>query len=76
MLAEWRGDDLDVARLLRSCMPPVWRLNALVGDTLPNTLSAYGWHVNLVPTKLRMILALKSGKLSHQIYNLRLLDRI
>ncbi|WP_169196993.1 GNAT family N-acetyltransferase [Devosia sp. MC1541] len=76
VLAEWTGSDADVARLLDACMPPVWSLNALTGDTLPATLVASRWRVDLAPIQLRMVLPLGPERPEVDAYRLRLLDRI
>ncbi len=54
IVAEWSGDDVDVAHLLRAELPPTWRLNALRGDTLPAALQAGGVDVDLAESGLQM----------------------
>lgn len=76
VLAEWTGSDADVARLLDTCMPRVWSLNALTGDTLPATLAASGSRVDVAPLQLRMVLPLGPERPEIDAYRLRLLDRI
>lgn len=76
VLAEWTGSDADVARLLGACMPPVWSLNALIGDTLPATLVVSRWRLDLAPIHLRMVLPLGPECPEVDAYRLRLLDRI
>ena len=76
ILAEWEGNDTNVAEILCACMGRAWRLNALTGDTLPEVLAENGWNVEITSTRLRMILSLQGGAPEPETYRLRLLDRI
>ena len=75
IVAEWRGDDLDVAHLLRVSLPALWRMNALQGDRLIVELTGCGLEVDLTESGLQMWRT-DAGVLPTALPPLRLLDRI
>lgn len=74
-LAEWHGDDDQVAALLRETMPAQWRMNAIQGDTLAKTLEGVGASTRLEASHLQMWKHFGSARRS-PLPSLRLLDRI
>ena len=75
IVAEWRGDDLDVAHLLRASLPARWRMNALQGDRLIDELIGCGLDVDLAESCLQMW-RIDAGVSRNALPPLRLLDRI
>ncbi|MBC7706936.1 MAG: GNAT family N-acetyltransferase [Rhodoferax sp.] len=75
IVAEWQGDDVDVAHLLRASLPAEWRMNALQGDQLPAELISCGLAVNLTESYLQMWRN-EAGVSRNAFPSLRLLDRI
>ena len=75
IVAEWRGDDLDVANLLRASLPARWRMNALRGDRLIDELIGCGLDVDLAESSLQMW-RIDAGVSRKAPPPLRLLDRI
>jgi GNAT superfamily N-acetyltransferase len=77
-VAEWQGPDDEVVALLQSTMPPRWRLNALVGDTLVGALQARGATVQLKPGELQMWRSFRPGRRPwrESPHRWRVLDRI
>lgn len=61
ILAGWHGTDEQVCELLRVAMPNEWRMNATSDDSLPTSLRARGYVVELVRNKLQMWLSLDPG---------------
>lgn len=54
IVAEWGGDDVHVAQLLRTALPARWRLNALHGDSLIAALQGCGIDLDLCESRLQM----------------------
>ena len=75
IVAEWRGDDVDVAHLLRASLPARWRMNALQGDRLIDELIGCGLDVDLAESCLQMWRS-DAGVSRNPFPPLRLLDRI
>ena len=75
LVAEWSGDDVDVAHLLGAELPATWRLNALQGDTLITALQCRGVQVDLAESGLQMWRA-EAGAAQTPLPRLRFLDRI
>jgi GNAT superfamily N-acetyltransferase len=75
IVAEWSGDDADVAQLLRAALPASWRLNALHGDSLIAALKSGGIDVDLGASRLQMWQT-SHDALQTALPRLRLLDRI
>ncbi len=74
-LAEWSGPADRVADLLLETMPANWRMNALRGDPLLNTLKSLGFTLELEQQTLQMWANL-SGRSQGGRPDLRVLDRI
>ena len=75
IVAEWRGDDVDVAHLLRASLPARWRMNALQGDRLITELIGCGLDVDLADSCLQMWRT-DAGVSRNALPPVRLLDRI
>lgn len=75
IVAEWKGDDTQVAQLLRAALPTTWRLNALPGDSLINALQSHGFQLDLRESRLQMWRT-SADTLHTARPQLRLLDRI
>lgn len=74
-VAEWQGDDDDVAELLAATMPARWRLHALPGDTLPARLARRGATIQTEAQRLQMW-RWHPGQTKRTVPALRVLDRI
>ncbi len=74
-LAEWSGQPVRVAELLLQTMPANWRINALRGDSLLNTLKTVGFTLELEQQHLQMWANL-SGRTQEGRPDFRVLDRI
>lgn len=75
IVAEWSGDDADVAHLLSTELPTTWRLNALRCDTLIAALQDDGVDVDLAESCLQMWQT-GAGASQTPLPRLRFLDRI
>jgi len=74
-VAEWQGPDDAVGELLAAAMPRKWRLHAMTGDTLPDSLRARGARLRSEPSRLQMW-RWRAGQRRCTMPTLRLLDRI
>ena len=74
-VAEWSGDDVEVADLLHASLPDRWSLNAQADDTLIDELSRRGFLCTLRPSSSRMVRELSEhGGMT--VPPIRILDRI
>lgn len=74
-VAEWQGDEEDVARLLVASLPGRWTCNAIEGDRLLEVLRHQGCTVQLRPTGTRFVRWL-TPQTDRVLPTLRVLDRI
>jgi GNAT superfamily N-acetyltransferase len=75
IVAEWDGDVVAVAQMLRAALPATWRLNALHNDPLIAALQTSGVDVDLRESQLQMWRA-DTGAARTNLPRLRILDRI
>lgn len=76
IVADWEGEDATVAQMLAGLMRGTWQLHTLTGDTLPGFLTQAGGQVQLLPSRLQMILSINERDGPRDPYRLRLLDRV
>lgn len=74
-VAEWHGDEDDVARLVLAALPRRWILNAIQGDRLVAALQHRGCSVQLRPSRARFVRWLTSDT-DRVLPDVRVLDRI
>ncbi|MEY4907301.1 MAG: hypothetical protein RL260_1019 [Pseudomonadota bacterium] len=74
-VAEWHGDEHDVAELLVTSLPQHWVLNAIEGDRLVGALQACGCSMQLRPSRTRFVrwVTPDTGRV---LPDVRVLDRV
>ena len=75
IVAEWSGDESDVAQLVRASLPARWRMNSLRGDRLIAELVGAGLEVDLNASCLQMWRT-DVDRARNALPPLRVLDRI
>ena len=73
-LAEWQGEDSQVASLIQAVIAEPWVINVCAQSTLVAELTKRGFRVDLVPGAVRMIKWLTSRPL--KVHPIKLIDRI
>lgn len=73
-LAEWQGEDSQVASLIQAVIAAPWVINVCAQSTLVAELTKRGFRVDLVPGAVRMIKWLTSRPL--KVHPIKLIDRI
>jgi GNAT superfamily N-acetyltransferase len=74
-VAEWHGDEDDVARLLLASLPPRWTCNAIEGDRLVDVLQHWGCTMQLRQSRARFVRWLTPDT-DRALPDVRVLDRI
>lgn len=73
-LAEWSGDEYEVAALLRATMPASWRLHCRRDDPILSSLAATGSHLVAQPAAFRLVKAVQAQR--YVVPFIPLLDRV